>query len=150
MRIQGHGPQRHEGQVTEEQHNARALRGVDPETGRVEVFTSGPKRGQPKITQKSSSLMSNEAYAQTEAAARQSPTFAADSAAGKRLIEVKDVSLRSALGDDYLRHVEGRTTIGAAPGSTRAADFNGGTVTALYRRNASGGYDLVTTYREGR
>lgn len=150
LKVQGHGPQKHEGQVGKAQHDERVLRGADPETGAVEVWRGGPKAGQPKIPPKSSSFKSNEAYAQAEAKAREHPDFTRGASEAKPEIKVKDLSLRDALGDDYLKHVEGRTTIGSAPGSTRATDFSGGTVTAIYRRNASGGYDLVTMYPDGR
>ncbi len=154
LAAQGHGPQRHEGQVTGAQHDARerVLRGVDPETGQVEVFTRGPERGQPKITKKSSSFRSNEAYAQAEHAARNSPEFEAQVLAGEKTIYVERLRLDEAIGSDYLRHVEGRTTVDVTKsGTTRAAEFRDGTVFVKYQWNAgTRRYDLVTMYPKGR
>lgn len=127
------------------------LKGTDPATGKPDVYSEGKYAGQLKDPpKKSSSFRSNEAYAQAEARARDSAEFLEKARAGADEIKVKDLPLRDALGDDYLRHVEGRTTTGAPAGSTRATDFNGGSVTAIYRRNSGGGYDLVTMYPEGR
>lgn len=151
LKVQGHGPQRHEGQVDAAQHDARVLKGTDPATGQPEVHLTGRKAGQlKKPPEKSSSFRSNEAYAQAEAKARQSREFLEGAAEAKPRIEVKSVSLEDALGSDYLRHVEGRTTVGVPGGSTKSIDFSGGRVTAYYERNARGGYDLVTMFPEGR
>lgn len=128
------------------------LRGVDPSTGESPVYTKGKLKGQPKPPpNRSSSFRSNEAYAQAEQSARAQQDFIDGKAQGKAEIVIEDLSLRDALGNDYLSHVEGRTTVGAAPGATRSTDFTNGTVTAVYRRNIkTGDYDLVTMYPEGK
>jgi len=151
LKAQGHGPQRHEGKVESAQHDARVLRGTDPATSSPEVHLSGKKAGQPKKPpDSSSSFRSNEAYAQAELKARGGKEFLKQMRSGKDWVEVKGLSLRDALGDDYLRHVEGRTTVGLSGASTRAVDFANGTVTAVYRRTPGGEYGLYTMYPEGR
>lgn len=142
---EGHGPQRHEGQVTPEQHARRVLDGVDPATGSARDFAHG---GQHRAPRTSSSFTSNEAYAQAESAVRSSPAFDARAAAGGEWFRV-EMPLSEALGQSYRNHVFGVTKMD--PRATlNTVDFTGGNVVAYYRRNASGGYRLDTMYAEPR
>jgi hypothetical protein len=122
--------------------------------GYQERYTSGKKAGKHKPpsawAKKSSSFRSKEAYAQAEMKARQSPEFKGQAAAGKEYINVR-LTLREALGPDYLKHVDGHTKIGAPAGATRALNFKGGGVNARYELvdPKAKTYRLITLHPEG-
>jgi hypothetical protein len=82
--------------------------------------------------------------------ARQSPEFKGQAAAGKEYINVR-LTLREALGPDYLKHVDGHTKIGAPAGATRALNFKGGGVNARYELvdPKAKTYRLITLHPEG-
>ena len=142
---QGHGPQRHEGQVTPEAHARRVLDGVDPATGSAEDFAHGGQHRAPKT---SSSFTSNEAYAHAESAVRNSPEFAAKASTGTPKFAV-EMPLSDALGAGYRDHVFGVTKLD--PRATlNTVDFTGGKVVAVYERTASGSYKLTTMYAKPR
>lgn len=132
-----HGPQKHEGQITGEQHRARALEGIDPVTG-----------AKGDIPTASTSFTSPEAYAQADFAVRNTPEFQAKAATGAPTIRVESTSLETALGPGYLKHVEGQTAVGAAAGTTKSVNFAGGRVFALYDKTPTG-YALRTMYPKG-
>ena len=141
LEADGHGPQRHEGDVTLEDQARRVRDGVDPMTGSARDGVTG---GQHRAPATSSAFKSNEAYAQAESAARGSPEFSARSAQGTPTIEVS-VPLEDALGPNYLKHVDGVSKAGARQGTLNRVDYTGGRVVAVYERTSTG-YSLKTMY----
>lgn len=148
LRSQGHGPQRHEGQVTRQQLEDRVLRGTDPMTG----SHINPDTGQPyDPPRRATRIKDEETYVEAEAQMRNSQEFSTapveETASGARRKEVT-VPLERAIGSDYQDHVEGVTRIGSVknPTGTRATDFNDGNMVAVYEENAHGGWDLLTMY----
>lgn len=150
LRRQGHGPQRHEGQVTRAQLEDRVLHGTDPETG----SNINPNTGQPyPPPRRATRITSEEAYADAEQRMRTSQEFADAPVQvtpnGQRRKAV-EMPLDRAIGPDYQQHVEGVTRIGSAanPTGTRATNLDGGSMTAIYVENDQGGWDLLTMYPE--
>lgn len=139
LRSQGHGPQRHEGQVSRAQHEQRVLLGVDPANRRTGCVRD------------SSSFKSNAAYAQAEATAYAAAKLQAPVSSRRIRMVVDAIPLKDALGPEYLRHVEGQTARGSPAGTTRDVDFVEGTFTAIYEWDSrSARHSLLTMYPRGR
>ena len=151
LKQEGHGPQRHEGDVTTAQLEDRVLNGTDPMTG----SNINPKTGNPYAPPRRATRVKNEkAYVTAEANARNSPEFqnAPIEARpdGSRVKEVK-LPLERSLGPDYAKEIEGVTRVGSVnnPQGTRPTSFsNGGEMTAAYVENSQGGWDLLTMFPE--
>ena len=143
---QGHGPQRHEGQLTDAQLEARARLKHDPETGtRADKYAKNAD-GTPKqhrCGDHATRVNSEASYEKAEQAARDSPTFKGQEAAGADTIKV-ETKLEDIYGPNYKDHVSGRTRGALWPDTTTPTvptNFNDGKMVAIYRKNSSGGYD---------
>lgn len=142
---QGHGPQRHEGQITPEQLDARARLKYDPETGtRTDKYTGKNH----KCGDHATKINSEEGYLAAEAHMRNTSKFKQDAAQGKPDIKV-DAPLEDIYGTDYTSHVSGRSITAPWPDTTAPTaltDFTDGKMLAIYKRDTAGTYHLVTLY----
>jgi hypothetical protein len=150
LRRQGHGPQRHEGQVTRAQLEDRVLHGTDPMTG----SNINPNTGNPYNPPRRATRITDErTYVEAEERMRSSQEFAdapvSTAPDGSRRKEVV-VPLERAIGADYQDHVEGMTRIGSVnnPTGTRPTNLEDGNMVAVYVENDRGGWDLLTMYPE--
>jgi hypothetical protein len=108
---QGHGPQRHEGQVTNDQLRARAVEGKDPVTGTTEDAYLKQPDGTPethKYGRHATKVNSEEAYVNADDYLRSSAEFKAE-AAGKNVGDriAVEKSLEEIYGPDYKYNVSG-------------------------------------------
>jgi hypothetical protein len=148
---QGHGPQRHEGDVTPQQLEDRAVKGFDPMTG---TTTDGVHGGTHKTGRHATKINTPEDYVKAEEAMRQSKKFDEEAKkakdAGIDTVVVDDVPLKDVLGDDYSKKLTGKTRLGSKnhPTGAEDTDFTDGTMKAIYKEDGKGGYDLVTMYPE--
>jgi SPP1 gp7 family putative phage head morphogenesis protein len=150
LEAQGHGPQRHEGAVTQQMLIDRVLDGKDPMTGTsVDGVTGRPHRPPPIATRIKTpeAFVTAESYLRRTAeyrAARDAALFAPMYRRGSFSVVL---SLDDALGPDYLRLVEG---VRRVDGRIVDVDFEGGLLLAIFRLEPSGAPALVTMYPVGR
>jgi RHS repeat-associated protein len=149
---EGHGPQRHEGDVTDQQLKDRAMYGKDPMTG---TTVDGVTGGVHKTGKNATKVNTPEDYVKGEAALKNSNEFkdkAADAAKnGENRIVVEDTKLEDIYGPQYRDSVSGQTRQGSKnnPTGTTPTDFTDGTMKGVYDRDpATGEWKLVTMYPE--
>jgi hypothetical protein len=156
LEAEGHGPQRHEGQVTDQQLRDRVLHGHDPaQQGpdkTVDAVTGGPHR-RPELACR---FNSPEAMVAADDAVRSSPEFEARrstaEATGLDAIAVR-VPLERALGPSWRTEVAGVEAVGprVQPAGVHAVDFTGGQVQAVcYCDDPAGGWKTLTIYPDKR
>jgi hypothetical protein len=156
LETEGHGPQRHEGQVTDQQLKDRVLHGHDPaQQGpdkTVDAVTGGRHR-RPEIA---SRFDTPEAMVAADDAVRRSPEFAAKRSAaessGQDSIAVR-LPLDRALGPSWQTRVTGVEAVGPRdqPAGVRPVDFTEGRVQAVcYRDDPAGGWKTLTIYPDKR
>ncbi len=155
LRSQGHGPQRHGGQVTQEQLIDRVLRWIDPITG---TTVDGEHGGEHKCARVATQVISDAAYVTAEASIRSSQDFLDVRAAAERDQESQIrlvLPLQTVLGPDYLRHVRGMRRngskahpTGTPPGSSppTQVDFTDGRMIAVYTKRSDGEFRLKTMF----
>jgi len=147
---EGHAVGRHGERVSESALNNRALYKQDPITGTTtDYFT----RGTHNVGRNATQFKSNESLLRADAYVRGSPQFAAEEAlaisAGRPQFAVKGLMLEDAFGPNYASQVFGTTRVGSVnTGTTIPIDFTGGTITGVFRRSTSGGWNLHTMYPE--
>ena len=152
LRSQGHGPQRHEGQVTPQQLEDRVVQKLDPETGtRLDKYRTRAD-GTPanhKCGDHATKVNSEAAYVKAELTMRQTEEYKAAVAEGRPDFAVSE-RLETVYGEDYKAQVSGRSRVRPWPDQSPAVptDFTDGTMQAIYRRDAAGNYNLVTMYPE--
>lgn len=150
----GHAMRRHGPSVTVAQLEARATRGRDPITGTRTDWETGNQHGS---SRHATAFTSREALVFAEAVAWNSPQRAAACAQADTLpIDDEErnhasVSLpaRQVFGDDFRRHVHGRTRLGSIKnpqGSQPTVFADSATVTVLYRRERGGAWLPYTCY----
>ena len=148
LKSQGHGPQRHEGDMTKEQLKARVTQGIDPETGTAKDKYTGRRHN---IGQHATKITSEKKYVEAEEKMRASSHYKkaianAEQLGGKK-VKFRQ-PLRDILGSDYKDHIFGYTREGEI-GSVRRlteTDFSGGTVFAVYEKDSAGSWLLRTLY----
>lgn len=154
---EGHGPQRHEGQVTEQQLTDRVQKKLDPETGiRHDKYRKNAD-GTPanhRCGDHATKINSPESYVAADDHLRNSADFKAKAAAGEDRIPA-EAKLEDVYGPDYRDHVSGKSrkdpsqqwspTSEPAPVDT---DFTDGTVKAFYKKQPDGSYSMVTMFPE--
>ena len=144
---QGHGPQRHEGQITIQQLKDRVQSKLDPETGtRIDQYTGNNH----KCGDHATKINSEASYVQAENFLRNHEDFITGANQNKPVIAVK-CDLKDVFGDNYQEHVTGFSRTTLWPDTTTPpieTDFTEGTIKAIYRKNSVGGYDLVTMFPE--
>jgi hypothetical protein len=155
LRRQGHAPQRHGHQVTDQQLSDRALWGIDPMTG---TPTDGDHGGQHHYGRDATKFTSDEALVAAESFARSTQSFRdqenANKTSGETRIHIVE-PLEKVFGPDYLDKVRGvrrggtkAKPTGDPPGTMNptATDFTDGTLLALFRKGPDGDYLLTTAY----
>lgn len=138
MMKDGHGPQRHEGQITEDGLKGR-LHGIDPETGTTTDKYTGKKH---KCGDNATKVTTVEKYVVAESRVRMNPEFKSRLQKNPNAASmVVPVPLNEALGDDYKSHI-----LGFEKGSLNKTDFTDGRMIAIFEKNSSGRLALKTMY----
>ena len=157
MRHEGHGPQRHEGQVTVQQLEERALYKKDPMTG---TTRDGVHGGKHQCGRNATKVNSEEAYVTADRHLRESKEF---EVAKQRAEAVGDDAfsvsrpLQEIFGENYQSHVTGihRTgpsshPTGYPPGTSPPTliDFENGSMRGVYKKQPNGGWGTHTQFPE--
>jgi hypothetical protein len=156
LEAEGHGPQRHEGQVTDQQLCDRVLHGHDPAQQGSDKTVDAVTGGQHRRPELACRFNSPEAMVAADDAVRSSPEFEARTsiaeATGLDSIAVR-VPLERALGPSWRTEVAGVEAVGPReqPAGVHPVDFTGGQVQAVcYRDDPAGGWKTVTIYPDKR
>ncbi|MBZ0118130.1 MAG: DUF6531 domain-containing protein [Sandaracinaceae bacterium] len=152
---EGHGPQRHGPEVTNQQLRDRALGKVDPMTG---TTTDGVHGGQHACGRNATAVNSHQDYVMADEHMRGSAEFEqrrlqaeADGDDGFRV----EVPLEDIYGPDYEDHVRGvrrggsnQHPTGNPPGTAppTPSNFKNGSMIAIYRRGPDGEWHTYTMY----
>ncbi len=148
LKDEGHGPQRHEGDVTPEQLVDRCVSGHDPMTGDT---TDGVHGGVHRYSRHATRFKDPGDYVDAEETIRGKQAYTDEMAEAKRTNDTRfsvELPLKDVLGDDYKTKLEGKSRIGSAknPQGSQDTDFTDGTITAVYDIDANGDTVLVTMY----
>lgn len=148
LKRQGHGPQRHEGEVTTQQLTDRAVQGHDPMTG---TTRDGVHRGLHKYGRHATRFKNPGDYVDADETLRANPAFETEKQTAKNQNMTRftvTLPIGNVLGPDFAAKLEGVTREGSArhPTGFHATDFTGGNVKAIYHMQTDGGYHLVTLY----
>lgn len=147
---QGHGPGRHEGDVTLAQLAQRCEHGIDPLTGSTTDAVTGRLHSYGRHATK---VNSAEDYVYAYDFIVASPAFRAATAAapgvGDERVKVS-ASLQDIYGPSYLTRVSGRSRIGikADPLGNEPTDLTDGVMQAIFYRSADGKWLLLSMYPE--
>ena len=150
LEAQGHGPQRHEGQITDQQLEDRAVSGIDPVSGTTtDAFTGQPH----KYGRHATKINSPEAFVQAEQELASSAAFANEAAAAEAAGDdwaVAEMPLEEIYGPDYKDQVSGKTRLGSKNNPTGAenTDFTDGTMKGVYKKSDTGDWNLHSMYPE--
>ena len=154
---QGHAPARHGEKITETQLDDRAMHGKDPITGTTDdAFNKFPD-GTPKphnTGKNATKFNSKEALVKAEEYAHNTTEYknaiAQAEAAGDNYITVKNTKLQDVFGANYKDQVFGKTRIGSRnnPTGSVETDFTDGTLTAKFKKDGSGNWNLDTMFPE--
>jgi hypothetical protein len=150
LKTQGHGPQRHEGDVTPQQLVNRATKGEDPMTG---TTTDGVTGGTHKFNRHATRFLDAGSFVDAEETMRSSQVCKDEQklakAAGETRVAVK-IPIETALGSDFAKMIEGKTRDGSVKNliGSHATDFTGGTLIAIYDVQSDDSLTLVTMYPE--
>lgn len=139
----GHGPQRHEGQLSDEQLADRAMHGKDPMTG---TTSDGVHGGEHRYSKNATSVVSPKDYIEGESFLRNSPAFTtAPVSNGRKKVQIP---LEEIYGSDYKSAVRGKTRVGskANPTGSQDTDFTDGALVAIYQQADDGAWHLLTMY----
>lgn len=157
MRHEGHGPQRHEGQVTVQQLEERALYKKDPMTGTTQDGIHGGKH---QCGRNATKVNSEEAYITADRHLRESKEFAV---AKQRAEAVGDDTfsvsrpLQEIYGENYRSHVTGVHRTGSSshptghpPGTSppTPTDFENGSMRGVYKKQPNGSWGTHTQFPE--
>lgn len=155
MRHEGHGPQRHEGQVTMQQLEERTLYKKDPMTG---TTRDGVHGGKHQCGRHATKVNSEEAYVRADQHLRGSEEFKRNlekaEKEGRRSFDVEK-SLEEIYGKDYERHVSGIRRGGTnefptgkftGSGPPARTNFKNGTMKGIYRKQNDGSWGTYTLY----
>lgn len=148
---QGHGPQRHDGEVTTKALQDRLEKGIDPMTGTVwDGVHIGKTHRPPK--REATRFKTPQDFIAAEKAIRGSTDFQnklnATLAIGKDSFKVENFPLAQALGPNYLSKLEGLGWINPKNKAlgTRPTNFTDGTVTAIFKIGDNGEIKLHTMF----
>ena len=148
LKKQGHGPQRHEGDMTKAQLKARVTQGIDPETGTTTDKYTGRRHN---IGQHATKITSEVKYVEAEKNVRGSDIY-------KKAIEnaednsLKTIRIRNPIGEilgsKYKDHVFGYTRTGGIgkANTISETDFSDGTIFSYYAKNKQGTWILRSLY----
>jgi hypothetical protein len=154
----GHTVQRHGEAITEQQLKDRAVNGFDPATGTTDDAYNKNPDGSPRehnYGRHATKFESKEALVKVDEAIRKSQTYKDELKEAIKqnasVFAVKDKKLEDALGKDYKKMVSGVTREGSKnnpTGNTTATDFTDGTIRAVYKKDASGNWNIETMFPE--
>lgn len=150
LKAQGHGPQRHEGDVTTKQLEERCMKGIDPMTG---TTTDGVTSKTHKYSRNATKVNTPEDYVKAEEYLKNSNEYKdkvkyAD-AIGKKQVVLEETKLKDIYGDSYSSKVDGRTRIGSAknPQGSNVTEFSDESkMIGVYRKADDGTWNLLTMY----
>lgn len=155
LRRQGHTPQRHGSQVTDQQLTDRALWGKDPMTG---TTTDGETGGTHNYGRNATKFTSDKALVDAERHMRTAPDFESQKKDNEITGDVRirlEIPLRDIFGAGYQNHVHGirrpgskTKPTGDPPGDLQPSntDFTDGTMFAFFKKSDDGEYKLRTMY----
>lgn len=145
---EGHGPQKHEGQITEQQLSDRTVKGLDPLTGKSTVIKKGKKKGQILKPDHATAFNSPHDFINAEQTVRSSERFKNAPVAGNK--KKAELTLEEVFGKDYKDTVRGKTRVDdpdpKIPPTAKDTDFTDGTVVAIYLKGDDGAWNLLTMY----
>jgi hypothetical protein len=149
LKFQGHGPQRHEGEVTPKQLDDRAQLGLNPETGTRFDDAAGTKPH--GYSAHATRFTDPGAYVDAEEFMRADRrTSAAKNDATRRRTGRFEVivPLKEVLGDDYKKFVEGKTRTGSRnhPTGSVETDLEDCDLIARYKVARDGSVTLITMF----
>lgn len=150
LKTQGHGPQRHEGDVTPQQLEDRCTKGIDPMSGTTTDAVTGKSH---KYSANATKVNTPEDYVTANNKLKNSQEFKdktklADSN-GEVKIVVESTKLKDIFGQDYPSIVTGRTRIGTKnnPAGAKLTKFtDDSTMLGVYIKNSKGLWELRTMY----
>ncbi|MFA5983578.1 MAG: hypothetical protein WC782_06150 [Methylococcaceae bacterium] len=152
LKLQGHGPQRHEGDVTEQQLKDRVMHGKDPMTGTTTDAVTGETH---KYSKNATKIKSEEDYVNGESHLRNSDEFKTKvkdaETSGQGRILVENQKLEEIYGSNYKDKVSGQTRIGSKnnPTGVTPTDFDNGSMVGVYTKsNKTRQWELTTMYPE--
>lgn len=149
LKSEGHGPQRHEGDVTKAQLADRAMYKKDPMTG---TTSDGAHPGKThKCGKVATRITDPGVYVDADETIRALPGFKTLKDDPVTVSEGRfeiEIPIEDALGGKFASHVEGVRVLGSNkhPTGTEDVDFTGGTVIAVYDRAPDGTVTLLTLY----
>ena len=138
LKEEGHGPQRHEGQVTPQNLDERVR------TGKLPDGTQG------KVVRSSTKINSEQSYVQAYEYIKNTKEYEIGMQNIDRLDEFGvTVPLEQVYGKNYLQHVSGKIRVGSVknPVSVDDVDLTDGRITAFFRIE-NGKAKLITLYPE--
>jgi len=145
---QGHGPARHEGNVTPAQLTDRAVDGKDPITG---TTTDAVHGGTHRYSRHATRFKDAGDYVDADETIRDHADFTTNKdlsiAASDTRFSVQ-LTLEEVMGSGYEAMLEGVSRIGSAnhPTGSQPTDFEDGTLTAVYDIMPDGSIKLLTMY----
>jgi hypothetical protein len=151
----GHAVQRHGEAITPKQLEDRAVKGFDPVTGSTDDAYNKKADGSPaehRAGRHATKFASKEAMVKAAEAVKKNPEYKTEleaaEKAGETRFSVETTKLEDALGKDYKKQVSGVSRIGSVknPTGSQPTDFTGGTVTAVYEKDAKGNWNTLTMY----
>jgi len=151
---QGHGPQRHDGDVTRQMLEDRVLLGIDPMTGTTTDALNGKRHRKIRFATR---IISKDDFVSAESAIRKSPEYRAARETALHGLGPKKTSftvivmIEDALGSLYASKVEDVRRLGSVKNSTgiENIDFDRGLVKAVFDLSVNGEPRLVTLFPIG-
>jgi hypothetical protein len=149
LKTQGHGPQRHEGDVTPEQLDDRCQHGINPQTGTA--FDDDAQTIPHGYSAHATKFNDPGTYVDAEEKMRSHSSVAVNRQNAKNLGRNRyavEIPLKEALGDDYKTKLSGKTRKGTRKNPTGSddTDFTDGTLKAIYVMNPDGSETLLTMF----
>ena len=157
LKAEGHAVDRHGEQVTERQLDERAVEGKDPITGTTDDAYLKDANGNPLLHRSgknATKFTSEKALVKAEEFVKNSQEYknALNQAmsTGQTRFEVTEIKLEDVYGANYKNEVFGKTRIGSKnnPTGVIETDFTNGTITSVFKKDASGKWTLHTMYPE--
>lgn len=152
---EGHAPARHGEHITEQQLDDRAIRGFDPITGTTDDAFRKNADGTPKKHNyggDATKFVSKEDLVKSENYIKNTQQYKDALDEAKRLSEpdfvVNDIKLEDIFGSNYKDSVFGKTRTGTKnhPTGSIPTDFTDGTIKAVFKKDASGNWNLDTMF----
>lgn len=152
LKTQGHGPQRHEGDVTPKQLEDRCTKGIDPMSGTKTDSITGKTH---KYSANATKVNTPEDYVNANNKLKSSQEFkdkaASAEISGENIISVKGEKLKDIYGAEYQSKVMGKTRIGTKANPEGVSDTvftDSSTMKGVYKKGENGDWNLVTMYPE--